>query len=304
MNLARFDLVTLGLFVAVARLGSISAGARQSHLAVAAASKRISDLEAAVGAPLLYRHAAGVELTEAGQACFRHAVGILQDVERMAGALSDFAAGTRGLVRVWANTSSITQFLADDLAAFMLANPAIRIALEEQDSGDIVAALRENRADLGIFAAGTPCEGLQSFDYREDDLALVTPRGHPLAGRKQVRFAEAVDFDFVSLPPGTSLAAQLLEESQRLGKPLRLRIQVRSFEAVCRMVASGLGVGVLPRIAAQAHVASLPGAGLALVPLDDDWAHRRLLVGVRDPDALTSSARLLMTHLLGNPAAL
>jgi hypothetical protein len=96
MNLARFDLVTLGLFVAVARLGSISAGARQSHLAVAAASKRISDLEAAVGAPLLYRHAAGVELTEAGQACFRHAVGILQDVERMAGALSDFAAGTRG----------------------------------------------------------------------------------------------------------------------------------------------------------------------------------------------------------------
>ena len=222
----------------------------------------------------------------------------------MAGALSDFAAGTRGLVRVWANTSSITQFLADDLAAFMLANPAIRIALEEQDSGDIVAALRENRADLGIFAAGTPCDGLQSFDYREDDLALVTPRSHPLAGRKQVSFADAVEFDFVSLPPGTSLAAQLLEESQRLGKPLRLRIQVRSFEAVCRMVASGLGVGVLPRIAAQGHVSSLPGAGLALVPLQDEWAHRRLLVGVRDPDALTSSARLLMTHLLGNPAAL
>jgi DNA-binding transcriptional LysR family regulator len=119
-----------------------------------------------------------------------------------------------------------------------------------------------------------------------------------------VRFAEAVDFDFVSLPPGTSLAAQLLDESQRLAKPLRLRIQVRSFEAVCRMVASGLGVGVLPRIAAQAHVSSLPGAGLALVPLEDEWAHRRLLVGVRDPDALTSSARLLMTHLLGNPAAL
>jgi DNA-binding transcriptional LysR family regulator len=70
------------------------------------------------------------------------------------------------------------------------------------------------------------------------------------------------------------------------------------------MVASGLGVGVLPRIAAQAHVSSLPGAGLALVPLEDEWAHRRLLVGVRDPDALTSSARLLMTHLLGNPAAL
>jgi DNA-binding transcriptional LysR family regulator len=133
---------------------------------------------------------------------------------------------------------------------------------------------------------------------------MVTPRGHPLAARKQVHFADALDFDFVSLPPGTSLAAQLVDESLRLGKPLRLRIQVRSFEAVCRMVASGLGVGVLPRIAAQSHVSSLPGAGLALVALQDEWAHRRLLVGVRDPEALTSSARLLMTHLLGNSAVL
>lgn len=175
MNLARFDLVTLGLFVAVARQGSISAGARQSHLAVAAASKRISDLETAVGAPLFFRHAAGVQLTEAGQACFHHALTILQDVERMAGVMSDYASGVRGQVRVCANTSAITQFLPDDLASFMQRHPTIRIELEEQNSRDIVAALVENRADVGIFADRTPAAGLMTVEYRQDELVIITP---------------------------------------------------------------------------------------------------------------------------------
>ena len=87
MNIARIDLVTLSLFVSVARQGSISAGARQSHLG--AASKRISDLEAALDTQLLYRNAAGVELTEAGQACLVHALRVLQEVEQMAVTLSD-----------------------------------------------------------------------------------------------------------------------------------------------------------------------------------------------------------------------
>jgi DNA-binding transcriptional LysR family regulator len=297
MNLARFDLVTLSLFVAVARHGSISAGARQSHLAIAAASKRISDLEAAIGTALLYRHASGVELTEAGQTCFRHALGILQDVERMAGVMSDYASGVRGQVRMWANTSAITQFLPDDLATFMQLHPTIRIELEEQNSSDIVAAIVENRADVGIFADRTPALSLTTFVYREDELVVVTPHGHPLAERGAVRYADTLEYDFVSLPPATSLAARLLEESSRIDRTFRLRIQVRSFDAMCRMVMARLGVGILPRIAAEPHVKSMH---LALVPLEDVWARRSLLIGMRDPNALAVSARLLVTHLCGD----
>jgi len=299
MNLARFDLVTLGLFVAVARQGSISAGARQSHLAVAAASKRISDLEAAVGAPLFFRHAAGVQLTEAGQACFHHALTILQDVERMAGVMSDYASGVRGQVRVCANTSAITQFLPDDLAQFMRLHPTIRIELEEHNSSDIVAAVMENRADVGIFADRTPCAGLVTVEYRQDELVIITPPGHPLAQNGPVHYADALEYDFVSLPQVTSLAARLLEESSRLERQFRLRIQVRSFDAMCRMVMAGLGVGVLPRIAAEPHVKSM---GLSLVGLQDAWARRSLLIGMRDPAGLTVSARLLITHLCGDRA--
>ena len=294
MNFSRFDLVTLALFAAVARHGSISAGARQLHLAVGAASRRIADLEAAVNAPLLYRHASGIELTEPGKACLTHALRILKDVEQMAGMMSDYSAGIRGTVRIWANTSAITQYLPDDLASFMVDHPEIRIELEEQNSTVIVAAVLENRADVGIFADRTHAAGLVTLPYRNDELVLIAPRGHFLAKRKSIRFAEALDCDFVSLPEATSLANRLLEESSHMERPLKLRIQVRSFDAVCRMVRAGMGVGILPRIAVEPHVRSMQ---LKLIPLEDDWAKRTLLLGVRDPNALPVAARLLVSHL-------
>lgn len=296
MNLSRFDLVTLALFVAVARHGSISAGARQLPLAVGAASRRIAELEDALNTSLLYRRASGVELTEPGQACLQHAMRILQDVEHMAGAMSSYSTGAKGQVRIAANTSSITQFLPEDLSSFMARHPGIRIELEEQNSSAIVAAVAENRADVGIFADRTPAAGLVTYLYREDELVLIAPRKHPLARRKTVRFRDTLAYEYVSLPDATSLASRMLEESSRLDRPLKLRIQVRSFDAICRMVATGMGVGILPRIAAAPHAQSM---GLKLVTLQDGWARRSLLLGVRSPAALTAPARLLVAHLRG-----
>ncbi len=297
MNLARIDLTTLALFIAVVRHGSISGGARHSHLAVGAASRRISDLENALGTPLLFRNASGVALTDAGQACLAHARRVLQEIEQMAGTLSDYAQGVRGQVRIAANTSSITQFLPEDLTTFMQAHPAVNIELEEQNSSDVVAALVENRADVGIVADRTPMRGLQTMPYRLDELVLVTPPGHPLAGRRRLSFADTLDYDYVSLPPTTSLAMRLAEASARLERPMRLRIQVRSFDAICRMVAATGGVGLLPRLAAEPHARSMR---LRLIPLLDDWAHRGLLLVMRDIETLTVAARLLVTHLRGD----
>ncbi|MCD0501580.1 LysR substrate-binding domain-containing protein [Bordetella petrii] len=294
MNFARFDLTTLALFVAVARAGSISAGARQSHLAVGAASKRISDMEAALGTSLLYRTPAGVELTDAGQACLSHAQRVLQEIEQMAGTLSEFAQGVRGQVRIAANTSALTQFLPEDLATFMDEHPAVRIDLEEQNSTEIVTALLENRADIGVFADRTPANGLLTVPYRRDELVLVTPQRHPLANLPRVSFHDTLDYAYVSLPTATSLATRLAEESARLGKAMRLRIQVRSFDAMCRMAVATGGVGILPRLAAEPHARSM---SIRLIPLQDDWAHRWLLLGVRDTETLTVAARLLLAHL-------
>lgn len=105
MNLHRLDLVSLSLFTLVVRTGSISKGAEFARLAVGAASKRISDLEAAVGAELFDRHSRCVTLTAAGEALHRHAQRILHDVDQLAAKLSDHATRVTGVVRLWANTS-------------------------------------------------------------------------------------------------------------------------------------------------------------------------------------------------------
>ncbi len=298
MNLHRIDLVSLSLFNLVARTGSISQGAELAMLAVGAASKRVSDLEAAFGVPLLERHSRGVKLTPAGQALYQHVQRILGDVEQMEADLSDHAKGLIGVVRLWANTSAITQFLPGDLARFAPLQPGIRIELNEADSHEVVMAVLDGRADLGIFADRTPTLGLQTRPYRQDRLVLVVPPAHPLARRRRLAFAEAVDYDFVSLTQSTSLAQRLELESRLISKPLRIRIHVRSFDAMCQMVAAGLGIAVLPIAAAQPLVQAL---ALRQIPLSDPWVERQLLLGARDLGALARPVRSLLDHLVGAP---
>ena len=293
MNLNRLDLVSLSLFTFVVRTGSISKGAELAHLAVGAASKRISDLEAAVNAELLDRHSRGVTPTEAGAALNRHAKHILHDVDQLAAELSDHAKGVTGVVRLWANTSAITQFMPADLASFATCHPGIRIQMNEADSHEVVLAVLEGRADVGVFADRIEPMGLQTLPYRKDRLVLVVPPGHPLATRRRIAFVEAAAHDFVSLSQGTSLAQRLASASAQIGIPLRIRINVRSFDAMCQMVAAGLGIAVLPDAAVQPLVKAL---GLRKLELSDSWVNRQLLLGLRDLTALPRTVRSLLDH--------
>jgi DNA-binding transcriptional LysR family regulator len=294
VNLHRLDLFSLSLFGLIARTGSISKGAELAHLAVGAASKRITDLETALGTELFERHSRGVTLTVAGEALQRHAQRILGDVDQLEADLSDHASGLVGVVRLWANTSAVTQFLPRDISSFVTANPGIRIELEEQNSSEIVVAVLDGRADIGIFADRTPSLGLQILNYCEDRLVLVVPRGHPLARRRSLKFEEAIGYDFVSLAKETSLAKRLHAETEALGRRLKLRIQVRSFDAMCQMVSAGMGVAVLPREAIQPHLRSM---NLREIGIDDAWARRRLLIGLRDANAVSRHVRNLIDHL-------
>lgn len=299
MNLHRLDLVSLSLFALVVRTGSISKGAALANLAVGAASKRMSDLEAMTGTMLLERHSRGVALTAAGHALHRHAQAILRDVDLLTADLSDYASGLVGVVRLWANTSAVTQFLPSDLAAFTAANPGIRIEFEEGDSREIVTAVTDGRADLGIFADRTPTHGLQLVHYKKDRLVLVVPGSHALSDRQAVDFRDVIEHDFVSLSEGTSLARRLQEETEALGCKIKLRIRVRSFDAMCKMVAAGMGIAVLPAEAVRELIGSL---GLRQIALNDSWSERSLLIGLRDAKAMPRHVRLLLDHLARPPA--
>lgn len=288
------DLQSLRLFVTVAKLRSIAAAAEREFIAASAVSKRIADLEAAFNTKLFYRMRRGVELTSAGHALLHHASSILRSVEQLGIELTEYAQGIRGHVRVLANISAITQFLPDDLATFVQQYPEIKIDLKEDSTPHIVKCVASGLADVGIIAPSqAPCD-VTSEPYRSDALALIVPQGHPLAGLQTVRFADAMDFDFVGLHRDSGWQNCLGEVARDLGKPLRLRIRVPSFDAVFGMVKANLGISVVPlgtlREAARAM-------SLRVIELDEPWSRRTLRMCYRDLDALPITARILVEHL-------
>ena len=195
----RLDLTSLQLFVAVCERGSIGKAAEQEFMATSAVSKRLSDLESAVGTTLLYRHARGASPTPAGQSLLHHARSVLFSLDKMQGELSEYADGVRGHVRMHANISAIVQFLPEDLGSFTRLHDQVKIDLEEHLSSEVVRAVQEGAADLGICHTGVrgPLPDLQTRPYRQDHLVLIVPEAHPLAGEKQLAFADSLDWDHV-----------------------------------------------------------------------------------------------------------
>jgi len=291
----RIDLTSLQLFVAVCELGSIGRAAEREFIAASAVSKRLSDLETAVDTALLYRHSRGVTLTPAGESLLHHARTVLFGLERMQGELSEYAEGVRGHVRMHANISAIVQFLPEDLGAFARAHSQVKIDLQEHLSPDVLHAVQEGAADLGICNTGSNgASTLQSRPYRSDNLMLIVPAGHALSAREAINFEEVLDWDIVGLHANSSISLAMRAAAAQAARPLRQRIQVTGLDAMCRMIDNGLGVGLLPDRA----FALMHGVGrLAAVPLQDAWAHRELRLVARDFDALPVTARLLAEHL-------
>lgn len=289
------DLVSLALFLRAVETSSLSKAAEQSHLALAAASRRISLLEHRYRVPLLYRSSKGVTPTPAGIALATHARRMMEEVDRLHAAMADYAKGVKGHLRIQANTSAITQYLPQDLANFSAKYPDVKMELEECRSVEIVQAVREGRADIGVVMDGVDRSGLASFLYRKDRLVAVVPRGHEVRARK-VPFAELLKYDLVGLDGTAAMMRLLGSAATRAEQPLRLRIQVKSFEAVCKLVQAGMGIGMLPEVAARDFA---PIMGLRLVALTDDWADRIMFVCVRDYDALPTIPRKLVELLVG-----
>ena len=290
----RVDLTSLQLFVAVCELGSIGKAAEREFIAASAVSKRISDLEATLSTPLLYRHARGVDLTPAGESLLHHARSVLFSLEKMQGELSEYAGGVRGHVRVHASISAIVQFLPEDLGAFIQAHSEVKIDLEEHLSTEVVRAVQEGAADLGICNTTGGAGNLQTLAYKTDRLVLIVPLAHALLAHSAIKFEDALDFDQVGLHANSSIYLAIRQAAASVGRTIKLRIHVTGLDAMCRMIQNGLGVGVMPQRAFEL----LHGVGnLRAIPLTDAWATRKIDLVARDFSTLPVTARLLVKHL-------
>ena len=264
------------------------------HLALASASERIKGLEEALGVALLKRGRRGVELTSAGESLLDHARVVLHNVDALRGDLAAFASGARASVHLLANTSGISEYLPKTLAAFLAEHPRISIDVEERESGEIARAIASGVADLGLAAEHALPDGIERIPFSEDRLVLVVPRHDELAGRRQLDFREVVSRDFVGLITSSALHAHVTGHAARLGARLRFRARMNNFDAIGQMVASGIGVAVMPEVAARRCARSTK---IAVVRIRDTWADRRLAICARSFKALARPAQQLVEHL-------
>jgi DNA-binding transcriptional LysR family regulator len=288
----RFDLTDLSLFRHVVEAGSITGGAARAHLALAAASTRIRNMEETLGAALLVRGRQGVTPTQAGRTLLAHARAILRQAERLREDLGAYSGGLAGQIRVLSNTNALTEFLPEALSSFLAAHPNVSVDLEERLSDEIVGLIAEGVGDLGIVAATVDASALETYPYRKDRFVLVVARNHPFATRAKISFAEVLGHDFVGLDRASALQRFLAEKAARIGQPLRLRVQLRSFDAVCRLVECNVGIGIVPQTTARRMASTI-----VAVALTDPWAVRELTICIRKLKELPPYARQLVEHL-------
>jgi DNA-binding transcriptional LysR family regulator len=287
------DLDSLALFVRAAEMGNLTRAAQASFITVPAASRRLSLLEHQFKAQLFERHSRGLDLTPAGTHLLVMARSVIASVNHMRAEMANYTQGSRSVLRLHGNTSAMTQFLPGDVAGFQVKHPDIRLVLEECWSDDAVRRVRGGEIDLGVIVEGADVEGLFVRSYRSDQLAAVVRQDQAIP-QDGLMFADLLGQDMIGLDGGSTLTRLLEAQAAQLMRAMVLRVQVRSFESVCRAVEARLGIGILPLAAAHSFA---PAMNLRVVPLNDFWALRQMSLVVRTEPAPGSPLAMLLEHL-------
>jgi DNA-binding transcriptional LysR family regulator len=219
-------------------------------------------------------------------------------MERMRGEPGEYTHGLKGHIRRLCNTAALSEFLPEALGTFMVRYPKVDIDLAEQLGYDIVKAVGEGFDDVGIVADSVDLSGLETFPFRLDRLVVVIPKDHAkrIAADKKhgVGFSKLLDFDFVGLAGDSALQRYLALHATRFGKPLKIRVRLRSFDAVCRMVENGVGISVIPEAAARMCEQSM---AIRCIRLSDPWSMRHLTICVRRFSELPSYTKQLIEEI-------
>jgi DNA-binding transcriptional LysR family regulator len=289
-----FDLSDIRVFIHVAESSSVTQGARRANLSIAATSARIKALEGQLRAKLLYRDSRGVSLTPAGEKFLKHARVILRQVDYVKSEFSEYGSGLFGHIRIFANTTAVTEHLPEILSQFLAERPAVTVDLQERLSREIVRGVLDGSADLGLIAGPIEAQGIEIIPYSTDRMLLALPEGHELAQRSSVTLAETLDYPHVGYREGSTLFDLMTSQVEDLGRKLPMRVQLSSYEAICRMIESGVGIGIIPESSALRHRRTMR---IATVPLEESWAIRERSLLVRELEGMPGCVRDLVETL-------
>jgi len=301
--IVHFSISDLGLFVRIAELENLTKGAERSALSPAAASARLKSLEGQFNCPLFYRRHRGVKLTPAGETLLRHAQVILSQVDQLR---NEFALqapqqgssvpGELGAVRIYANTTAVTELLPEVLADYLIERSGVTVDLQEKTTEAVVSGVQAGEADIGIVAGPVDTKELQSWCFARDRLVLAVPKSHPIASRHcVVSFKDSLQFGHVCMDEGHTLQVFVRGKARKLKIDIPVRMQTRTYETMCRMIAAGVGIGVLPESTVMRYRSNLE---LDILALSDPWTFRERKILVRSLQHLPGYARAFVYIML------
>lgn len=289
----RHDLLTLELLQAVARTQSIPRGAEQVQLAIAAASKRISELEVRLGLRLFVRRPRGMESTAACRSLLKHVSNIRTALQALDREAFEISQGVAGILRIAVCGETAIEGLPQHLAEFLQKHPRIKIQVARHGSEAVADSLIRGDADLGIFLAPTVDARIQTWPYAQGRWELLFPRSHPLSGNRRITVKELLEFNLVGVRR-EPLSGHLNGAAASLGLPLHSPLDATSDDAIAALVGANAGVGLVT----DAWAARLAiGHGLERAPLDEPWAHYELVLGVARAEPISMAARALLEAL-------
>lgn len=250
-----FDTDALRLLDAVARTGSFTGAAAKLNYTQSAVSRRIASLEQQAGGPLFDRLARGVRLTPAGETLHQHARAVLNRLARAADELAGIHGGYSGRLRVGAFATANVALVPGALRAFRRRFPEVALAPVEGPSGGLLRRMREGELDVAVvsdYPSGLPYDDeVEIIPLVEDELLVALPGDHRLAGRESVDLRELREETWIEAPP-PGRTTMLEEACARAGFTPRATVRIAEWTGKFGFVAAGLGITLVPAIAAPA----------------------------------------------------
>ena len=238
----RYSLRELEVFAAIARHGSVSRAAHAVALTQSAASQALAKLERALGRPLFDRCGRKLVLGEHGRLLWPRAQALLD----AAGQLQDLLAGGQLSLRLGASTTIAGYVLAPLLAALRAAHPQARVRLMAGNTAEVVAAVAALELDFGLIEGACHHPDLDVSDWREDELILIAPPGHPIARRRASR-AQLAQAPWLLREPGSGTREVVERWLRAHVGAVRVDMELGNSEAIRRAVSAGLGLSCLSR---------------------------------------------------------
>jgi DNA-binding transcriptional LysR family regulator len=247
------QLQDLAAFLAVATDRSFSAAARRLHRTQPAISQAIRRLEEEVGEPLFDRSSKDGTLTASGQVLLKYAqqiINLRRDAKLAVKELKDLQ---RGKVTLGANEYTV-MYLLPVISVYRVRHPHIKIEVKRDLASRIPSEVLKRDVEIGIVSFRPNDPALQTLAVATDELSLIVAPGHPLAGKKIVSVRELGVESFIAHNVRSPYREKVVQTFEKHRTPLNISMELPTLEAIKRFVEQGMGVALVPRLAAQAEI--------------------------------------------------